>query len=254
MENVNSSATSELNVLINKYSPFLTEIRKRIIITLAVFVAAMLVAFVFYEKIIKFLIDILALRGINIVFTSPFQFINLAIGCGVATGLMLVFPLLIYQILSFLRPALKEKEFKMVVGFLPFSIILFLIGFSFGVLIMKWQIQIFLTQSISLGIGNILDISRLISTVLIVSVLMGLVFQFPIILLLLLRIGIINRANLSKQRLWVYLGSLIFAILLPADSILADFLLTLPLVIMFELTLISDRILEKRKVAKLNKG
>ena len=254
MENVNSSTTSELNVLINKYSPFLTEIRKRIIITLAVFVVAMLVGFVFYEKIIKFLIDILALRGINIVFTSPFQFINLAIGCGVTTGLMLVFPLLIYQILSFLRPALKDMEFKMVVGFLPFSIILFLIGFSFGVLIMKWQIQIFLTQSVSLGIGNILDISRLISTVLIVSVLMGLAFQFPIILLLLLRIGIINRSNLSKQRLWVYLGSLIFAILLPADSILADFLLALPLIIMFELTLILDRVLEKRKIAKLNKG
>ena len=249
MENMKSSETSELNELISKYSPILTEIRKRILFTLSVFAVAMLVGFVFYERIIKFIIDILALRGVNIVFTSPFQFINLAISCGVATGLMFVFPLLIYQILSFLRPALRVKEFKMIVRFFPFSIALFLIGFSFGILIMKWQIQLFLTQSVSLGIGNILDISRLISTVLLICVFMGIAFQFPLIILLLTRIGIIKHSNLSKQRPWVYLGSFIFSILLPLDSILADVLLTLPLVILFELTLILNRIFGRRKEA-----
>ena len=249
MENIKSSETSELNVLINKYSPIFIEIRKRILFTLSVFAVAPLSGFVFYERIIKFLIDILSLKGINIVFTSPFQFINLAISCGIATGLVIVFPLLIYQILSFLKPALRVKEYKMVVGFLPFSIVLFLIGFSFGILIMKWQIQIFLARSVSLEIGNILDISRLLSTVLLTSIFLGIGFQFPIIMLLLMRIGIIKHNNLSKQRLWVYLGSFIFAILLPADSILADILITLPLIILFELTLILNRIFERRKVA-----
>jgi sec-independent protein translocase protein TatC len=113
---------------------------------------------------------------------------------------------------------------------------------------MKWQIQIFLARSISIGIGNILDISRLLTTVLLTSTLMGIGFQFPIILLLLMRIGIIKHDQLSKRRSWVYLGSLIFAILLPPDSILADILLALPLVILFELTLILNRIFDRRKV------
>ncbi|MBI4039384.1 twin-arginine translocase subunit TatC [Candidatus Daviesbacteria bacterium] len=249
MENIKSSETSGLNELINKYSPYLAEIRKRILFTISVFAVASLSGFVFYERIIKFLIDILALRGINIVFTSPFQFINLAISCGVATGLVFTFPLLIYQILSFLRPALRQNEFKKLVGFLPFSIILFLSGFSFGVLIMKWQIELFLTKSESLGIGNILDISHLMSTVLMVSVLMGIAFQFPVILFLITRLGIIKPSSLSKYRMWVYLGSLFFTILLPADSILTDFLLALPIIIMFELALILNRIFERRKVA-----
>lgn len=248
MEHIKPPETSELNELIRKYSPFLIEVRKRILFTLSVFVGATIVGFVFYENIIKFLIDMLSLKGINIVFTSPFQFINLAIACGVATGLVLVFPLLMYQVLSFLRPALREKEYNMVVGFLPFSLILFLIGFSSGVLIMKWQIQIFLERSVSLGIGNILDISRLLTTVILTSVLMGIAFQFPIILLLLLRIGIIKHHQLAKRRLWVYLGSFLFAVLLPADSILADILLALPLVILFECTLLLNRIFERRNV------
>lgn len=246
MENIKSSQTSELSELINKYSPIFFEIRKRILFTLAVFAVATLAGFVFYERIIKFLVDILSLKGINVVFTSPFQFINLAISCGVATGLVFVFPLLIYQILSFLRPALRFKEYKMVVWSLPVSLILFLTGFLFGFLIMKWQIQIFLASSVSLGIGNILDISHLLTTVLLTSALMGIGFEFPIILFLLMRIGIIKHHHLSKQRLWVYLGSFIFAILLPPDSILADILLTLPFIILFEITLLLNRIFERR--------
>lgn len=232
---------------LDKYSSFLTEVRRRIFFTLSVFAIATIAGFVFYEKIIRFLVGALSLNGINIVFTSPFQFINLAISCGFATGLVLVFPLIIYQLMSFVRPALKQREYRMVVGFLPVSFILFLIGFSFGALIMKWQIQIFLTRSVSLGIGNILDISRLLTTVLLTSAFMGIGFQFPIILLLLMRIGIIKHDKLSKARRWIYLGSFIFAILLPPDSILADVVLSLPLIILFELTLLFNRIMDRGK-------
>lgn len=249
MDNIKSSQTSEQNELTSKYLPFLIEIRKRILLTLFVFSIATVIGFIFNERIIKLLINILALQGVNVVFTSPFQFINLAISCGMATGLVIVFPFILYQILSFLRPALREQEYKMIVRFLPFTIALFLIGFSFGVFIMRWQIQLFLTKSVELGIGNVLDISRLLSTVLLISSIMGIAFQFPIVILLLTRIGIIKASNLSKQRLWFYLGSFIFVALLPADSILADILLAVPLVLLFELTLLLNRIFERRKVA-----
>jgi sec-independent protein translocase protein TatC len=251
VENIKSLDSPGLESMINKYSPFLMEVKKRLFFTLSVFAVAMLVGFTFYEKIIRFLVKALSLDGINIVFTSPFQFINLAITCGVVVGLILVFPLIISQLLSFLKPALRDREYKMVVGFLPFSIILFLIGFTFGAGIMKWQIEIFLSKSITLGIGNILDISHLLSTVLLTSGLMGVGFQFPIILLLLMRIGLIKQNQLAKQRLWVYFGSLIFAILMPADSILADILLALPLVILFECTLLLNRIFERRGVRQV---
>lgn len=190
----------------------------------------------------------LSLEGINIVFTSPFQFINLAISTGVATGLVVALPLFVAQVLFFLKPALREKEYKMVVRFLPFSFVLFLIGFAFGALIMKWQIEIFLARSFSLGIGNVLDISGLLTTVLLTSALMGVGFQFPIVLLLLMRLGIISHQQLSEKRRWVYLGSFVFALLLPPDSILADIFLSLPLIGLFEFTLILNSILERKRL------
>ena len=94
------------------YSGFLKEVRKKLIFTVSVFVVSMFGGFVFYEQIISFLIKILSLNEINIVFTSPFQFINLAISVGIATGLIIMFPILIFQILSFLRPALKMTKFE----------------------------------------------------------------------------------------------------------------------------------------------
>lgn len=254
MQNIKPLNTSDLTALKNKFSPYFKEIRKRIIIILSVFVIATFIGFIFYEKIIKFLVDLLSLEGINIVFTSPFQFINLAVSCGVAIGLTTVFPLIVLQIMSFLKPALKIKEFKMIFRFLPFCLLLFIIGFIFGAIIMKWQIEIFLDRSISLGIGNMLDISRLLTTVLLTSALMGIGFQFPIVLLIFIRLSLIDRKQLAKKRPWVYLGSFIFALLLPPDSILADIILSLPLIALFEITLLVSRVLEASSKSKTPKG
>ncbi|MCL4387369.1 twin-arginine translocase subunit TatC [Patescibacteria group bacterium] len=241
MDNIKPVASSDLAKIFSKYSPFVKEVRKRIFFTLSVFALATVLGFAFYENIIRFLIRALSLEGINIVFTSPFQFINLAISCGVVTGIIAVLPVFIIQILYFLKPALKRKEFKTVTRLLPFSIILFFLESS-----VKWQIEIFLARSVSLGIGNILDISGLLSTVFLTSALMGVGFQFPIFLLLFMRIGIIEPNQLNKYRRWIYLGSFVFALLLPPDSILADVILSLPLIILFEFTLILNRTLEKK--------
>jgi sec-independent protein translocase protein TatC len=244
-------SSPELQAAINKYSPFLMEVRKRLLFILSIFAITMIAGFAFYEQIVKFLVNFLSLQGVNIVFTSPFQFINLAIACGVASGLIAAFPLIINQFLSFLKPALKKDEYQMVVNLLPFAIFLFIVGFAFGAIIMRWQVQIFMGRSVSLGIGNVLDISRLLSVVIMTSTLMGVGFQFPVVLLILMHLGVIKHSQLKKQRPWVYLGSFIFALFLPPDSILADFLLTLPLVILYEITLILNRIFEARRLDKI---
>lgn len=247
MESLKPLDSGQLTEISNKFSPFLKEIRKRIVFTFTAFCVSAISGFIFYEKIIKFLVGLLSLKGVNIVFTSPFQFINLAFSCGAATGLVIVMPLIIFQVLFFLKPALKKKEYRIVLGLLPFCILLFIIGFVFGLVIMRWQIEIFLARSIALGIGNILDISGLLSTVLLTSVLMGVGFQFPVILLLLMKIKLITYQKLSSKRKWIYLGSVLFAFLLPPDSILADILLSLPLIILFESTLILYKVLGGKK-------
>lgn len=247
MNTISSSQDSRADELMRKFSPYIHELRRRILITIVVFILSAFTGLFFNEVIIKFLVDVLSLSGVNIVFTSPFQFINLAISCALATGIICTFPLVLYQALSFLKPALKRKEFRTTLKCLPAALGLFVGGFLFGGVVMKWQIEIFLAKSVSLGIGNVLDISQLMSTVILVSVFMGIAFQFPLIILLLVYLDVVKRIHLSRQRKWVYLGALIFAILLPLDSIIADILLALPLIILFEITLVISRMWERNQ-------
>ncbi len=226
------------------------EVRKRLFFTVVVMAAFGLAGAFFNEHIIKFFVGFLQLQGVNIVFTSPFQFINLALGTGFVVGLTCAFPLLLVQVLTFLKPALKPKEYQMVKLMLPFSILLFIFGFLFGALMMRWQMAIFLAKSVSLGIGNVLDISSLLSVVLLTSALMGIAFQTPIILLVLMKIGAVKRTWLAKKRLWVYIGSFLFATALPPDSLIADVLLSLPLVILFEVTLLLGRVMKTNNNSK----
>lgn len=245
MAKIKPLGLQELAKIKNRFSPFVKEVRKKILHTFLFFIASAMTGFVFYERIIKFLVGLLPFEGINIVFTSPFQFVNLAFSCGLAVGLVVTLPLFTFQVLSFLKPALKKNEYRALVKFLPFVFLLFLTGLGFGAVVMRWQIKASLAQSAALGIGNMLDISKLISTILLTATLMGLGFEFPVVLLLLMRLEIIDSQQLSSKRLWVYLGSFIFTLFLPLDSILADFFLTLPLIFLFELSLILNRVFKK---------
>jgi len=156
-------------------------------------------------------------------------------------GIVAVLPLAIAQFLSFIRLALKPTEYKSIIALLPVSMILFVAGFSFGVLIMKYVVVIFYKKSVELDIGNFIDITLLLSQILSTSVLMGLAFQFPIAMTLMLKLKAITHSALKKKRLVFYGLSLIFAAFLPPTDILSLVLLFLPLAILFELTLLLNK-------------
>jgi sec-independent protein translocase protein TatC len=242
---VKTNTESTIQENINRYFPLLSEVRKRLLFVLSIFLLFGVIGFFYYEKIITFIISLLDLEGVNIVFTSPFQFLNLAVSSSLTIALTVTIPLLIYQLLIFLKPALKTKEYRSVIALLPVSIILFIGGFVFGFIMMKYVVLIFYTKSIELNIGNMLDISKLLSQILMTSALMGLGFQFPVIMSLLMDFKIVTYKLFASQRTVAYLIAIVFAALMPPTDILSMALLTLPLIVLFELTLLLNRIYRK---------
>lgn len=229
------------------YFPFLMEARRRLLFTFSVFLIASILGFFYYEPIIRLVISLINLEGVNIVFTSPFQFVNLAISSAFLVGIIVSFPLIIIQVLFFLRPALRPREFRLIISLLPLILLLFIFGFIFGFFIMRYVINLFYVKSLELDIGNLLDISSLLSQILMTSSLMGLAFQYPIVLTLLFRFKVVKMKTIERQRPFVYLIILIFAAFLPPTDILSLALLSLPLAILFETTLILNRVLLKAR-------
>ncbi len=236
------SISENIQENINRYFPLLFEVRRRVLFVVSIFVLFGILGFFYYEKIIVFIIGLLDLNGVNVVFTSPFQFLNLAMSSSLSVGLIVTIPILIYQILNFLKPALKEKEYKSVISLLPVSILLFVGGFVFGFVMMKYVVVLFYSKSIELNIGNMLDISKLLSQILVTSALMGVAFQFPIIMSLLMDFKLVTRKFFINQRPFAYVIAIIFAALMPPTDILSMTLLALPLVVLFELTLLLNRV------------
>lgn len=229
----------------SKYLPYLTEIRRRLLFLTSIFAIAAAVGFIFYDRILRFVLGIFQIDGINIVFTSPFQYFGLAFNASFLLGIVIIFPLIILQVLLFLKPALRPKEFRSLLALLPLSIILFMVGFSYGLLIMKYTVQIFYQQTSTLGVGNNLDIGNFLSQAITTSTLIGIGFQFPIVIACLLRFKVIPHSVLAKKRVLIYLLGLVVVILLPINDLFIDALLLLPLVLMFELTLILNKIIFK---------
>lgn len=235
----------EFDLIIDRYMPYLVEIRRRLFLVMALFLTSAIIGFIYYAKIINFVLKGFSLEGVNIVFTSPFQFINLAITSGLLLGVIVIFPIVVFQIMSFLKPALESKEYRTLVLTVPVSIFLFVCGFIFGVLVMRYMMLIFYQRSLELNIGNFLDISLLLSQILVTAVLMGIAFQFPIVLTILMKFKIVKYQQIASQRLIAYTASIIFAALLPPTDILSLVVMTLPLVLLFEFTLILNKIVLK---------
>ncbi len=230
---------------VEQYLPFILEIRKRALFVIAIFLVFLAIGFLYYDRVIVFLLDVFAIEGVNIVFTSPFQFLTLAITIGMMLGCFFMFPMMLYQVLAFVRPALRPKEYKIILSLIPASILLFITGFSFGLIMMRLVLVLFYQRTVELDIGNVLDISQLFTQILATSVLMGVAFQMPIVLTLLLRFKIIKYSFLAKKRPFAWAIALAFAALLPPTDLFSLVLLTLPIIGLYEATLIINKLFLK---------
>ena len=232
---------SNFQSTINNYMPLIIELRQRLLIVFGVFVSFLAIGAFFYEWIIGGFIGLVEIKGVNLIFSSPFEFMNLSLTCGTVLATITTLPVIIFQVVDFLKPAISKKEMHILRTFVPFSIILFIGGFVVGFFIMKQVILLSYETSRGLNIGGYINVSELLTIILLTSAMMGVSFQFPIVLTILVRYGILSVKMLKKQRMGAYIISVIFASLMPPTDLLSLVLLTIPLVFLFELMLILNR-------------
>jgi len=243
-----SKKSDDLSEGLVRYAPFLKEIQGKLIRILAVFLIGMVVGFIFYQKILSFLMSLFRLEGVNLVLTSPYQFIDLAVHTGLITGFIFALPVFLFYFIRFIKPALQPKEYQLVIKMLPFSIILFIAGFSFGVWVTQYVINIFSRTTSEFSIDNIWDLSKFFSQILITGISLAMVFQLPIVLTGMLRLKLVKHQAVVAKRRYVYAALLLFAAVLPPTDVLSLLLLTMIPLFLFEFTLLLNK---RRKVTRI---
>lgn len=161
-------------------------------------------------------------------------------------GLILSSPYIFFEIWSFIKPALHKKEIKYFNILFIISLLLFIIGILFGYFIVfPIIIQFSYDFKISNIPKNIFDLSDYISIFMQVIFSIGIAFLIPIILLLLNKIDIINVKILQKYRKHAILILLIISAAITPSDILSTIIITCPLIILYELSILFIKLKNK---------
>lgn len=236
-----SSSDSALDTAIIKYTPYLKELQTKLFHVFLTFLTGGVIGFIYYQKILGFIMRLFKMDGINLVLTSPYQFIDLAVNTGLLTGLVFALPLLGYHLLTFVRPALSPKEFNLLLRLYPTAVVLFVVGFSFGAWIIQLIITLYSQTTLEFSVNNLWDISHFFSQILMTGISLAIIFELPIVLTALLRLKFIKLSLLQRSRRYIYAAILIFVAFLPPNDIISLALLSVPPLLLFEITLLLNQ-------------
>ena len=219
------------------YFDYLDNIRRRVFSMAVVFFASFIVGFFESGNILRYIIGVFKLDNASIVTTSPFQFLDLATKIGLYTGILVCLPLVIYHAYDFLKDGLNKNEKRLFFILMPIGFALFAAGFAYCLTILYFYLESVSAINLSFGIKNIWDVSSFLSQVIVASACLGLVFQFPIVLSFMVRIGLVKVGYLREKRIYAFAGILIFVGFLPPPDVFSTILEATPLILLYELTI-----------------
>ncbi|MBT3789644.1 MAG: twin-arginine translocase subunit TatC [Alphaproteobacteria bacterium] len=236
----------------------LVELRTRLMYAAGGFLAAFLVCFYFANPMFDFLVEPLA--GIwegeadrRMIYTALHEkfFTNIKVAFFAAA--FISFPIIAGQIWMFVAPGLYKNEKS---AFLPFLIatpLLFLMGASlvyYFVMPVAWQ---FFASFQSLGAEGALPIELLpkvgeyLSLVMRLIFAFGISFELPVLMTLLARVGIVNSEGLKKKRRYAIVAAFAAAAILTPPDPLSQISLAIPIILLYEISIISARMIEKKR-------
>ncbi|GAA4281567.1 twin-arginine translocase subunit TatC [Gaetbulibacter aestuarii] len=168
-------------------------------------------------------------------------------------GVVISFPYIIYQLWKFISPGLHEEERKHSRGFIIVSSLLFFLGILFGYyVITPLSINFLANYSISPLVENQIDVGSFIALVRSSVLASGLVFELPIIIYFLTKVGLITPQILKKYRKYALVIVLVISAIITPPDIASQVIVAIPILILYQISIYISRIVvrnQKRKQA-----
>jgi len=216
------------------------ELRNRLIIALLAILVTTMLAYVFSDAILEVLTR--PAGGLKLVALSPMDGFMIRFRIALYGGLALAAPVWIYQLVRYLEPALLPNEKRYMIPGVAAMVVLFLLGNVFGYVMLANMLTVMLAM-FGTSLTYLPSADQYISFVVYFLVAVGISFELPIVILVLMKLGLVSPEFLRRQRRIVYFVIFVFAELVTpvADPIVAPMVVMLPMVILFELALFLAR-------------
>jgi len=217
----------------------LSELRRRIFISIAAVVVGSVVGFFFSGQLLHILKSPLGNLPLN--FLSPGEAFFIYIKLSVVVGLVLAMPVLLYELWAFISPGLTKEERRMARPWVPVALLFFLIGVAVAWFVLPYAMA-FLLGFQSADLKALITADNYFGFVGTLFLAFGLTMEFPIILVLLSKVGIITSKRLRSSRRFVILGITIFAtVVTPGGDLVSPTVLGVVMYILYELSIVLVR-------------
>ena len=214
------------------------ELRNRLIKSIVAVLVAACLFYLIVDKVFAFVIKPVG----RLVFTAPGEAFVARIMLALFGGIFLALPVVLYQVWRFVAAGLKEHEAKYVRIFAPCSFVLFIMGGSFAYFVAVPVSIRFLLSFSSSVIVPMITVKNYISFVGTMLLAFSIVFELPLVLMFLTKIGIATPAFLAQKRKYaivIILG--VSALITPPDCV-TQIMIAVPLIILYEAGIIASRL------------
>ena len=216
----------------------LGELRKRLIVSAVALLLGSVASFVFHQEILDLLLEearsSIPVEG-NIIYTEVTEFLGVTMKVSLLGGLVLALPVIVYEVVMFVTPGLKPAERRYLFFLLPLSLLSFAAGGAFG-----YKILIPPALSFLLNFGGdiatpMIRIGNIVNLMITLLFWMGLVFEIPIVMFFLSKIGVVTPRFLARQRRYAIVVAFILgAIITPTFDPINQTLVAMPIIVMYE--------------------
>ncbi len=217
----------------------LVELRNRMIKSLVVVLVMFGVCFYFSGEIMRFLSLPLyeALpEGSRPVFTDQAGAFFTLTKLAFLTAVLVSLPWILYQAWAFVAPGLYAHERRFALPLIVSSVIFLLIGIGFAyTFVLPAAYKFFIKMSADTGADVLQDLQRYWDFTIAIFFGFGLTFEVPVVQMLLVKVGLVDVAQLRKARRYVVVGAFVVAAVLTPPDVLSQFMLAIPLIILYEL-------------------
>jgi len=226
----------------------LKELRNRIIIILAVLVVGIVLCFSYAETIVKLLTDISDRFGYNFVYIKPQELLMVYFSISLIGSIVVCSPVIAYEIYAFCSPGLKKKERSFVLMAFVFGFSCFAAGVFFAYKIMlPFMLKFLISFSTGTAIKASITIQEYVSFLLLIFIIFGLIFELPVISVLLTSLGIIKPEWLVKARKVMIVAIFFIAAVITPPDIVSQIMVAVPIIALYELSIVLSRAVYKLK-------
>ncbi len=219
------------------FTGHLAELRQRLIKSVIALVITTIISFIFAKYIFDFLIAP-APDDISLIYIEMTGMIATYFKVALMGGVVLAMPVLVYQGIMFVSPALTRREKKYVYMALPWITLMFIAGFAFGYFILLPPATNFLLSFMTDVARPEIKIDNYVSIVTRLLVAIGVVFETPVIITFLARLGIVKPEWLARKRRWaIVVAFILAAIITPTFDPINQSLVAIPLIILYEMSI-----------------